>query len=230
MGGGQQPNVFQQSSNAYGSGTNAMQQAVNPLIVPATMNQYLNPYQNQVIDTTLGRMRDNAMQDLNMVRAQAAQAGAYGGARQGLVEAELLDRYNRNMGEAAGSMAQQGFNTAAQLGQNRISQLMQGGSGLVNAAPVGFGLGQNVLQQQQQAGAMQQGMMQQILNQATGQYDTYANYPQTALATALAGVQGNPLAGAGTTTTRTTPGLFNYLSLGAGLGSAYLGGPGMGGK
>jgi len=223
-------NVYQQAAGAYGNGLNNMNFASSAGAVPMTMNQYLNPYQGQVINNTLGRMQDQGMQDLNMVRAQAAQSGAYGGARQGLVEAELMDRYNRNMYETAGSLNQQGFNTAAQLGQNRIGQIMQGGQSMVNAAPVGVNMGNQVLAQQGQAGAMQQGMMQQILDQATRQYDTFQSYPQTALGTALAGVNGNPLAGATTSTTTQKPGLFNYLSLGAGLGSAYLGGPGMGGK
>jgi hypothetical protein len=134
------------------------------------------------------------------------------------------------MYEAAGGMAQQGFNTAAQLGQNRIQQIMAGGQGLVGASPVGFNMGQSVNNQQAQQGAAQQGLMQGILSQATGQYDTYQAYPQTALATALAGVQGNPLAAAQTHTQTSNPGLFNYLALGAGLGGSYLGGPGAGGK
>lgn len=238
------------------------QASMGPGIVPATMNQYLNPYQGQVINDTLTRMRESELQDLNMVRAQAAQSGAFGGARQGLVESQLMDRYNQNAYQAVGQMNQQGFNTAAQLGQSRIGQIQAGAGGLANlggmqsnnattlanlglsqnqqqlasgqalvgAGQTGLGMGNQLIGQQAQAGAQQQGLMQQILGQATGQYDQFVNYPQASLGMALAGVQGNPLQAATTTTTRMQPGLFNYLSLGAGLGSSYLGGPAMGGK
>ena len=334
--------------------------------VPRTMNQFLNPYQEQVIDRTLSRIEDIEQQDLNQVKAQAAQASAYGGARQGLVESEVRENAARQMGDTAAQLSQQGFDTAAQLGLNRISQQQQaaaglanigaqrqqglqalmgaglsregmgtqrasalanlglarggqqiqraagqgslgvnirnatanqgalmgqlastraglqqnagqalaniglsasglgqagqqaamnyglanqqqllnqanmlgnlglnqqqmqlaGGQGLMGGATTGFNLGQGSLGLQQQAGAAQQGMQQGILNQATGQFDQYVNYPQMALATALAGVQGNPMQGATTTTTtQPGPGLFDFLSLGAGLGAAWLGNP-----
>lgn len=256
-----------------------------------SMNTYLNPYQTDVIDNMISRMRESRAEDLNMVGSQAAQAGAYGGARQGLVEAELMDRYNRNENEAIKTALQEGFNTSAGLGQNLLGieqgaagglaglgvtdinragmladlgttlqgqqqsaaqglmqyglgqqgqalgagqaltgtgqglmdRLLSAGIAGVNAAPVGVGIGQGVLDQQMSAGAAQQQTMQQILDQATGQYDTYANYPQLALGTALAGISGNPLQAATTTTQRTTPSLFDYMSLGAGMGSSYLG-------
>lgn len=210
-------NIFEQSANNYSAGTDAMRFAVNPMSVMATMNQYLNPYQDQVISDVLGRMRDEGDIALNNVRGQAVQSSAYGGARQGLVEAELIDRLNRNMGETAGQLAHQGFTTAANFGQNRIGQIMTGGTGLVNAAGQGLGMGQSIADKQMQSGMMQQSIMQQILDQAAGQYDAFANYPQTALTTALAGVSGNPLAASGRATSQYKPGLFDYLSMGMGI-------------
>ena len=210
-------NVFQQSSSALTNGLGAMNASVMPGIVPMTMNQYLNPYQDQVVSNTLGRMTDQRNQDLNMVQTQAANAGAFGGARHGLVEAELMDRYHRNMGEAASTMNQQGFNTAAGLSQNRIGQILAGGQGLVSGSNAAFNIGQAVNQGQAQAGMQQQQLMQAILNQGNQQYDTFANYPQQSLATALAGVQGNPLGAAQTQTSRYNPGLFDVLGFGAGV-------------
>lgn len=268
--------------------------------VQRTMNQYLNPYQNQVIDNLVTRMRERRDADLNLIRGQAAQAGAYGGARQGLVEAETLDRYGQAENEAITQALQQGFDRAAQLGQGQqqieqaassglagigaqqVARLAQqgqlglgasgqdlaaaqaltnagvqtteqqlaaarvlaslgsnvanrgisAGGALVGAAQAGQNLGMNALQQQAQAGAQQQLLNQQLLQQAAGQYDAYINYPQTALSTAMAGVYGNPLQNAGSTTgtQSTTPGLFDYLGLATGLGSSYLRGPMAGGK
>lgn len=215
----QQPNIFNQSAGAYGAGVNAVQGVMNPMAVPLTMRQYMNPYQSQVVDDTLGRMRDEMNLGLNDVRGQAAQASAYGGARQGLVEAELMREYQRNMGEVAGGLNQQGFNTAAQLSQNRLGQMLDAGQIATGQAQTGFGLGQRSLLQQQQAGSQQQALMQRILDQASGQYDAFANYPQQALSTAMAGVMGNPLARAGTSTETSSynPGLYDTLGFTAGL-------------
>lgn len=219
-----QPNVFDTAAGQYNTGVNNTNFAASAGAVPATMNQYLNPYQDQVIGDTLSRIRDRQMQDLNMVRGQAHQASAYGGARHGLVEAELMDRYNRNMYESAGQMAHQGFNTAAGFGQSRIAQILGAAGQQGQQAQQGMQFGQQALGMQQQAGQQQRDFLQGLLDQATGQYDAYINYPQTALGTALAGVQGNPLAGNQTRTETYKPGTLDYLSLGAGLGSSYLGG------
>lgn len=210
-------NIFETASNAYNTGTGATTAAMSPGAVPFTMNQYLNPYQEQVVDDTLGRMYDDQQRGLNDIRGQAAQASAYGGARHGLVEAEFMDRSNRNMGEAAATMLHNGFNTAATLGQNRIAQILQGGGQMVNSAATGLNMGQAVNAEQSQSGAIQQALMQQILGQAAGQYDTYAGWPQQSLATALSALQGNPLSAAGSTTSQYTPGLFDYMSMGLGI-------------
>tara|TARA_R110002095_G_scaffold216093_1_gene212082 strand:- start:3102 stop:3845 length:744 start_codon:yes stop_codon:yes gene_type:complete len=217
-------NVFEQSSQAYTRGLNGMSNTMGAGATQRSMNQYLNPYQDQVVNNTVGRMRDQQAMDLNMVQGQAAQQGAFGGARHGLVESQVMDNSNRNMMEGVAGMNQQGFNTAAQFGQNRIGQDQNAAQGLIGGAPVGFNMGQAANAGLNQAGMQQQNLMQQILDQATHQYDTFQQYPQTSLATALAGVQGNPLGGAATTTSKTNNGLFDYLSLGAGMGSSYLGG------
>jgi hypothetical protein len=303
-----------------GNGQNGTLNAANNMfaqtggmgVVPQTMNQYLNPYQDQVVNSTINSMRDQEMQQLNNVRGQAAQAGAFGGSRQALVESEVMNNSQRNMYDAVGGLNQQGFNTAAQFGQNRIAQMQsaaqgqlaaagqqfaaqQGAAGFglnnaglnlnvqqargnlglaadasrqsalqaagniglasdasrqnayqgagnmyqnrdntmlaagqagIGASQAGLAMGNTMADRQGMAGQQQQQLMQSILNQGSQQYGQYANYPQAALGTALSALQGNPLGAATTTTGTTTPGLFDYLSLGAGMGSSYLGGKG----
>lgn len=215
-----QQDIFGQSANAYSAGTQGLQYAANPMAMLNTMNQFANPYREQVIDSAVGRMRDSRSQDMNMVQGQAAQANAFGGARHGLVEAELLDRYNQNESEMVSRLLQEGFTSNAQLAQASLGQTTGASQALVGAAPTGFNMGQSVLQGQQQAGQQQQLLNQSILNQAGQQFDQYINYPNTSLGTALAGIQGNPLAGAGTTTQQYNPGFFDYLRLAAGVGAS----------
>ena len=185
------------------------------------MNQFINPYREQVLNDAVSRMRDQQSRDLNSVKAQAAQQSAFGGARHGLVEAELMDRYGRNESEMVNRLLQEGYTSSANLGLASLQQQTAASQGLIGAAPVGFNLGQGALNLQQQAGSAQQQMNQNILGQASGQYEGYANYPQTALGTAMAGLQGNPLSAAGTQTSTFKPGLFNWAQLGA---NAYAAG------
>lgn len=215
--GAQQGNMFQQSAGAYGAGTQALQSVANPFAMQQTMNQFVNPYRESVINNALTRSRQERSQDLNMVRGQAAQAGAYGGARQGLVESELMSDYSQNENEMLARMLQQGFDTRSNLALNTLNQRAGAGSSLVNSAQTGMGLGQSATQMQQQAGGQQQMLLQRILSQAAGQTDTMTNYPIQALNTALAGVQGNPLSGNVTGRESYQPGMFDYLSFGAGL-------------
>lgn len=95
-------------------------------IASTDLNQYQNPYQQQVID--------NATDDLNRARqitqndigAQATAAGAFGGSRHALVEAEN----NRNFADSVADMAAQqrmaGFNNAQAMAQQDIANQMQG--------------------------------------------------------------------------------------------------------
>ena len=211
--------AFQQSAGAMSSGLQGLQASMMPGAVPMSMNQYLNPHTEQVVNNSMRQLGQQQSNDLNMVRGQAAQAGAYGGARQGLVESELMRNYQQTAGDLSGQLYSSGFDTSAQLGQNRIGQVMNGAQGLLGGAQTAFGLGQGAIQMQAGAGQQQQNLIQQILSQASGQYDTLANYPQQSLSTAIAGVNGNPLGGA-TTTTGTqqyNPGMFDYLGMAAGL-------------
>jgi len=221
------PNIFQQSANAYGQGVNMLGAATNPMAPIYSMNMFLNPYRQQVVGDVLGRMFDQRDMDLNMIRGQAAQQRAFGGARHGLVEAELMDRYHRNMGEQAARMMQQGFDTAADFGIQTLGQARLAGQGLVNAAPVGYNMGAATMNQQQQTGDIQRSLVQQMLSQGAGQFDTYANYPAMMANQAMNSIRGNPLSG--NTTTRTTtigegqsstsfnPGPLQFLQAGAGI-------------
>tara|TARA_R110002167_G_scaffold74809_1_gene209094 strand:- start:931 stop:1917 length:987 start_codon:yes stop_codon:yes gene_type:complete len=251
-------------------------------IVRQTMNQYLNPYQDQVVNSTVDTMRDERNNQLNQVRAQAAQSGAFGGARQALIEDQVYDQSQENIGNAVGQLNQQGFTEAAQLGQNRISQMQQSGQGYaglgqqrsqagqalaglgqnqqqmglqganaynqfqmqrnnldmqnrqmgmqaaqgqLGAAQQGFNMGNTLNQNLMQAGGQQQQLNQQVLNQGNDQYSQYANQPSNSLQMLLAGLTGNPLGGNTTTTNTSTPGLFDYLSTGAGMvGTGMSGG------
>lgn len=215
---GTAPNIFDQSRQAFTGGTNTMNFAMNPMAVPFTMNQFLNPYRDQVLTNALGRLQDRRAVDMNRIQAQAAQAGAFGGARHGLVEARLIEDYGRQEDELAARLLQEGFDTSANYGLQRIGQQAGIGANMVSAAPIGFNLGASALDRQNAAGMAQRALAQGVMDLASQQFAGYAQYPQTSLNTALSGLMGNPLAAAQTQTTSRQPGLFNYLSMLTGVG------------
>lgn len=111
----------------------------------AAAQQYMNPYTDTVIKNTLGEMdRQNSM-GISADGARASAAKAFGGSRQGIVDAER----NRNFGKATGDMianlqnqnyaqAQGQFNTQAGLNQqnNQFNAGMGQGAQLANQGAI----------------------------------------------------------------------------------------------
>lgn len=64
-----------------------------------------NPALGETIDAATGRVMDNFERSvLPQLGSQAQQAGAWGGARQGLMEAQAADEVSRNVGELSSQM------------------------------------------------------------------------------------------------------------------------------
>ena len=217
-------------TNAYGASAAALGQAGNTAgalsqgsPIYQSMNAYLNPYYNEVINGVQGRMVDQRNQDLMRVGDQASAAGAFGGSRHGLVEGQVYDNANRGIGEMTNQMLAQRFDTAAGLGAQDAGIRLAASGQLGNLGQIGFGIGQSIDNQQMQQGTMQQQLLQAILGQASGQFDQYVNSPQDALSLLTAALGSDPRQREQTQTS--TPGLLDYLSLGAGLaGTAFTGG------
>jgi hypothetical protein len=82
-----------------------------------TWRSYQNPYTEQVIDAGLNDLNRSYQMSLSGIGARAAGAGAYGGSRQGVAEAEAAKNFMDSAGQLSAGLRSQGFNTAAGLGQ-----------------------------------------------------------------------------------------------------------------
>ena len=122
---------------------------------PQAYQQFMSPYQQQVIDTTLSefdRQRQIAQQQIG---AKAIQAGAFGGAREGVQQAEFGAQSLQDRAALQAQLLQQGFGQAQQAAQTAFTQqqglaslqpqLVSGQIGALSA------LGQQQQQQQQAA-------------------------------------------------------------------------------
>ena len=121
---------FLQQASAY-SGPNAYQ-------------QFMSPYQQQVIDTTLTEFDKQRQTALAGQQAQAVAGGAFGGAREGVQRAEYGAQTLQDRAALQAQLLQQGYGQA----QQQAAQAFQQQQGLASLQPTLAG------QQAQQLGTM----------------------------------------------------------------------------
>ena len=211
-------------------------------IAGTSLAPYTNPYESQVVQQTLRDIGTAQEQALNLQGAQAQRAGAFGGSRQGIAEAETRLGYGQQALDAASRLRQQGYQTALGLAgqdvgaqtaaaqfaaqqqasaqaQNLAAQQAAMGMRLNAAQQLAglgqqaFGTGQAIQQQQMQQGLLQQMLQQSLIDAAKAQYAGYTGAPSAALGAPLAALGASPVPQ--TTTQTKQPGLFDYLRLGA---------------
>ena len=91
-------------------------------ISPQIAQQFMSPYQQQVIDTTLADFDRQAQMQEQRIADQAAARGAFGGARQGVLESEFRAGSDRNRAALQAGLLQQGFGQAQALAAQRFGQ------------------------------------------------------------------------------------------------------------
>ena len=128
---------------------------------PDVYKDYMSPYQQDVIKTTLDEFDIQAQKGLPALSAQAIQAGAFGGGREGVQRAEYQAASDRNRAALQAQLLAQGFGQAQNLAQQdfaRNIQLAQQSPSLVGqqiASLTTLG-GQQQAREQQQLAAQQQ--------------------------------------------------------------------------
>jgi hypothetical protein len=142
-------------AGSVGQGIQQIQGAAAP-VGAQQINQYLNPYQSYVTDE-IGR-QGQMMQ--NQLGAQAIGAGAFGGGREGVQQAELQGRILSSMGQAN----QQGFNTALSAAQNQQQIGLQAGQQLGQMGQLQQQMAQGDINQLMATGGVQRQLAQQVLD------------------------------------------------------------------
>ena len=131
------PKVAQQTQMQKDAATAAAQ--LGTLVGPDAYKDFMSPYQQEVIDTTLSEFdRQQAIAD-TALRDRAIQAGAYGGGREGVMAAEAARGAATNRSNLQAQLLAQGFQQAQAAAAQDL------------AARQGLGGYQSQLGQQQQA-------------------------------------------------------------------------------
>ena len=94
---------------------------------PTAYRQFMSPYQQDIIDTSLRQFDIQAQKGLPGLAAQAIGAGAYGGGREGVQRAEYQTQSDLNRASLLAQLQQQGFSQAQQLAQQNLANQLQVG-------------------------------------------------------------------------------------------------------
>ena len=198
-------------------------QAAQASTGPQAFQQFMSPYQQQVIDTTLADFDRQAQAKQQTIRDQAVASGAFGGGREGVALAEYGAASDRNRAALQAGLLQQGFGQAQAAAQQNFENQM----GIASALP---GLQGTDITRLGQLGAINQAQKQAELDAQREAVRMAAYQPQEELdrfADITTGIMGG-MRGSGTATTNVpnpTP-LQSALGVGSTLAGiyGYLGG------
>lgn len=172
------------------------------------MGAYMSPYMQGVVDIQQ-READRQAQIAGTERgAQAVRAGAFGGSRQAIMDAEAARNLALQKGDIQAKGLQSAYDQAAKMfsdEQQRLEQSRQFGAGLglqglqtalQGAGVLGtlggqqFGQQMDITTQQQQLGAQQRQAMQDILSQRYADFQAQQQYPYQQQALLLDAIRG----------------------------------------
>ena len=140
---------------------------------PTAYQQFMSPYQRDVIDTTLAEFDVQAQKGIPSIAAQAVGRGVLGGGREGVVRSEYQQASDRNRAALQAQLLQQGFGQAQSAAQQAFANqqaLAQQQQQLATQAPALFG------QQISALGAL--GTQQQAQEQALRSADQQLAFAQ----------------------------------------------------
>lgn len=115
---------------------------------PNSMSRYTNPYEDQVVQQTISDLDRARQMTQNQNAANAVSAGAFGGNRDALVQAETNKNFLSEVGRQTGALRQAGYNQGAQMQQADLNRQQQAGTQTAS-----FGQQANLANQAQQLAA-----------------------------------------------------------------------------
>lgn len=216
------PGGFDVNQAAAGALQEAIGSTRGAMAGPLRVGQYMNPYQQAVIERTQEDIERQRQMAANQLGAQASAAGAFGGSRQGVAEGVLAGEYGRMGADIAAQQRQAGYSQAMQSAMADRAARLGAAQQLGGLGQQAFGTGQAIQQQQAQQGLLQQAMQQQLIDAARGQYQGYVGQPERSMALPLEALgisQRRPFG----TTESAQPGLFSGLQFLSGLPGMFKG-------
>ena len=191
----------------------------------ASVGQFMNPFIQNVIDIQKREAERTGDVERQRIGQQAVGAGAFGGSRQGILEAEA----NRNLQQRLGDIQARGQAAAFEDAQNRLAQQRNrersAGSQFASLATAVPGQTMRELTALETTGAQRRGVGQQALDIAQQEYEVARTFPERTLQDYQSIIRGYaaPIPASTVkreTGTTATPSAFQQIG---GLGLAALG-------
>jgi hypothetical protein len=220
-------------------GTNYNPAGYNAQTFGSQMGGYMSPYMQNVVDIQqreAQRQGDIAGTQRN---AQAVQAGAFGGSRQAIMDAEAARNLAMQKGDIQATGLQNAFNQAqnqynttnqlneqsrqygAGLGMQGLQTALQSANTLGQLGGQQFQQGMDINKLQSAYGGMQQGLNQQQNDINYQNFQNQQNYPYKQLGFMSDLLRGTPTGSSSTTNMYTPPG--STLGQLAGIGTGIYG-------
>jgi hypothetical protein len=204
----------------------------------SSVGSFMSPYMQNVVDVQNEAAQRQADMARNQRNAQATKAGAFGGSRQAIENAEanrsLQSLMNNNQlqgQQAAYQGALQNMQYGAGLGMQGLNTAQQGygmagqaGASLANIGSQQLGAQQGILGLQNTIGKQQQDQEQQKITQAIQNFANQQQAPMQAYNQYNALLRGYAVPGMTTTSYQAAPSMTSQI---AGLGTAAAGAYGL---
>jgi len=204
----------------------AAQQALTSglgFLQPDSISKFQDPYQQQVIDRTMSELNRQADIQANKARSQAIQAGAFGGSREGVRQAEADRGLQQVKADTLAKLLSSGFGQALKASQEagRLSGGLGQAFGTLSGVTSDVGrmqqaLGQADVSQLSQLGALRQRQQQAELDANRSNLLQQAQEPFTRLQLGQNLLQGMPSASIPSTFTQATQPAANPFLQGIG--------------
>lgn len=211
--GGKGGGAPQQPFNINNAASTGMQRSMGAtdaaMTGPLNVGAFNNPYQQEVVDRTQQDIERQRQMTMNSIGAQAQAAGAYGGSRHGVAEAQTNAEYGRMAANALAPLRMQGYNTSiANAMADRTARLGAANqlSGMANQA---FNTGRTINQDLAAQGLMHQGMQQALIDAARSDFGGYSGAPANSLTMPLQALGVSPKPAS--TVTSSNPGILGTL-------------------
>lgn len=186
----------------------------------ADISTYMNPYMTNVADIAARELTRRSEMQQVANEAQATQAGAFGGSRADIVEAERQRNLQQGLGDIYTQAQARAFDTALKAAQQDRRTQLASGLGMAQTAATADALEASDIQRQLGIGGLQRGMDQSILDLGYQQFVQERDFPKQQLGFYSDILRGVPT-GSMTTTVGAAPqqpSLFGQIA-GAGIGA-----------
>jgi hypothetical protein len=213
------------AGRSLGAGSSSFNDPATSLGGQSTAASYMSPYMQNVVDIQKREAQTQADIASTQRGAQAVGAGAFGGSRHAIMDAQAA----RNLAQQKGDIQAQGSQAAYQQAQaqfnaeqqRKMQGVQQAGSMAGQLGALGqqqYGQQMGLLGAQSQAGAQQQQLEQARINQAMQNYATQQQYPLMQLGVMSNMLRGLPMQASTTSSYAAQPSIASQFAGAAGTG------------